>query len=128
MTPHHHHDDDGDAVVRRLMHLIDTEGWAVIGTSKGGLVPIAYTLGLTFLRVPELYVEGLDIETATLVLNDLAARQRKAGSFDPGQLTQAGGRMVRLIERPDLANMPYVRMFFGDGKPIPPRALAVQLA
>lgn len=128
MTPRHQHDDAGEAIVRRLMYLIDTEGWAVIGAEKGGLVPIAYTVGLTFLRVPELYVEGLGIETATLVLNDLAERQRQAGSFDPGQLTQAGGRMVRLVERPELTNMTYVQMFFGDGKPVPPRALTVQLA
>jgi hypothetical protein len=119
MTKHHHH-DDGDTVIRHLMHLIDTEGWAVVGTNKGGLVPCAYTVGLAFLPVPELYGEGLGIEMATVVLNDLADRQRKAGAFEPGQLTEAGGRPLRLVDRPDLADLPYVRLFFSDGKPALP--------
>lgn len=117
--------DDVDLLLQEIMGTIDRCGWAIIGTAKEDGTPFSYTAGLTFLRVPELYIENQDYMIAGRILNKLASRQKEAGAFDKDQVTQVDEYEVKLVDRESVAGMNVVKGLFGDNDPVPPTALTV---
>lgn len=118
-------------LLKMVMDSIDENGWSVIGTTNPLGVPFAYTVGLTFYRAPELYLDcattGVAIPEAHGLLNALATLQRDVGPLKPGRMLPVGARVVLLIEQKDLTPLVMVRHIFGDGVPVPPTALSVEI-
>lgn len=114
-------------LLQEILKTIDKCGWAIIGTAKEDGTPFSYTAGLTFLRVPELYIENQDYIVASRILNELASRQQKAGAFDKNQVTQVDEYKVKLVVRESISGMNVVKGLFGDNDPVPPTALNVVL-
>jgi hypothetical protein len=110
-----------DSVTRFLstvMDKISEHYWAVVGNDEN-----LYTVGLTFLRLPELLIRATPWEIATPLLNGLAAQQRAQGEFSPGQVIEVQGFTVRVDALPDLTDLTFVQALFADNYPVPPRAL-----
>lgn len=72
---------------------IDEHGWMIQGLDDGSLF---YTIGLTEHGLPELVITHVHLRDAVQVLNTLARRQRQAGAFEHGQITDLDGIRVRL--------------------------------
>ncbi|MET9260455.1 DUF4262 domain-containing protein [Amycolatopsis sp. NPDC004079] len=107
----------------KLLTIIDRAGWAVIVVAHDDGSRFAYTVGLTLKRLPELCLSCPATEQGVSMLNDLAERQIRVGGFDPGQVTEAAGRPVRLDRCADLEPMILVRELC-DGSTTAPTALA----
>lgn len=112
-------------IITRTMKTIEEHGWAVFGIESNP--GFAYTVGLTFHRVPELHIAGLDVDHATRILNTLARRQVDSGlPFEAGQATTpVDGMALRLDKLWNLKDLVMVRKLFGDNKPARPTALTV---
>jgi len=79
---------------KRTAQTIRTHGTCVeyiIGDMHARQTPFAYTVGLWGMGHPELLVFGLDMRTATLLLNDVSARVRAGGDLVAGALLSFEG-------------------------------------
>ena len=117
--------------MKMVMDKIDEHGWTVVGTITPLGVPFAYTVGLTFHRIPELYLDcattGLSSDEAPHLLNALAVLHREAGGLKPGPMFPVGEHLVMLIEQRDMTPLAMARAIFGDGVPAHPTALSVEI-
>jgi Domain of unknown function (DUF4262) len=80
--------------------LVRRNGWAVQGVQRDQLrPPLAYTVGLTGLGLPELIVTGMGVTRATHLLNDVAAHLLHAAVPAPGeQVALTGGPLIEIVE------------------------------
>jgi hypothetical protein len=87
-----------------LLRKIDAFGWTVIGVSApvGDVpsAPFAYTIGLSRLGVPELFVSGLPSRVAGSILNDLGRLAKGGTSLRSGRLDDVLANDVPLELRP----------------------------
>lgn len=113
-----------DNLIAGIMRTIDDHGWAIIGTMSPEGKPITYTVGLTFLHAPELFIDSMGIMEAHPIIEELAQRTRDGGPYEKDQVTQVNNHTVTLKEY-DLSEMFLVKTLFGDNDPVAPTALAV---
>lgn len=73
----HPHEPVLTGYLGQVRETIRAHGWAVQGTpAEFGVPPIAYTVGLTEHRLPELLLTGIDPGPAADALNEVAIRLR----------------------------------------------------
>lgn len=113
---------------RRFDYINDvSERISEYGYTMQGVIdspPWAYTVGLTMLDLPELYVVGLDLDMAQYVLAECVALLR-AGSLKVGVPIQDvldGDYHLMAIEMTDLSGLTLARLFAGQA---PMRALQI---
>jgi hypothetical protein len=89
-----------DEYLRMMLGLIDRHGWAVQGVERDKLyAPFAYTVGLTMRGLPELAITGMELATATGLLNELADEFVHLGLPAPGERIPLGdGRVLEVVE------------------------------
>lgn len=118
-------------VLKMVMDKIDQFGWTVVGTTNPIGVPYVYTVGLTFDRIPELYLDcsttGLGVHEAHSLINELAVIHRDAGGLRPGPPFVVGTHPLMLIEQRDMQPLAFARVLFSDGRPQHATALSVEL-
>jgi Domain of unknown function (DUF4262) len=88
-----------DRVLAKTRTLIRRHGWCVLHlhSAAGGPV-VNYTVGFTeTLGVPEVLIAGVDIKTATMILNALGQRLR---AVPPDQRVLPNGRMGGVLSPP----------------------------
>lgn len=111
-------------MVKRTLDGIYRHGWMVIAAGGNGY-RCTYTVGMTRHRLPELIMEGAPPQIAYPLITTLAKRQKAAGAFESGQITQVRDRWLRLDPRPDLDVLEFVCVIYGDHDPVAPTALTV---
>lgn len=89
--------DQEDKRVAQTIRAHGTTVEYIGGDMRNRETPFAYTIGLFGMGHPELLVLGLDMRTAGLLLNDLAARVRAGDDLVPGQVLSFAGWSHRVI-------------------------------
>jgi hypothetical protein len=109
-----------EGVLGQVIDLLDGTSWATVAIP--GDPPYLHTVGLTLMRLPELHIRLTDVSAATAsmaMLTELSRRQVDTRlAFEPGQVTAAHGRPVRLDPHP-VDELHLVTRYFGDHDPAP---------
>lgn len=79
--------------IRAIIGADPRKPWAVQGVFGGighsGDLPFAYTIGLTALELPELWIGTMPMPQGARILNDLAVLARERGGLPIGELIDA---------------------------------------
>ncbi len=103
-----------------LHAVIDEHGWAVVGvfpTAQDASVPLAYTVGLTAKKLPELAIYGLrDPANSGYILNAIARRMADGEEFRGGERINdvlAGKLPLAVIDMGDTSDLTEVTRLYG---------------
>lgn len=112
------------AVLDSVSQDIQADGWCLAGTPDYEDSGITYSIGFHERDKPELASPGL-CPCHDLIVLTLAERQRRAGAFEDGQITQVEGVTLRLTLLDDVRRLPLLSRFYRH-RSTPPTVLVAE--